>query len=171
MRYNEGTEVGTRTKGAYTTVTVCFTGHRDIGRDFSALSRRLDETVEALIARGATCFRTGGAIGFDTMAARSVLEARRRHPHIRLELYLPFPEQDRHWALSDREVFLQILEQADGHRYLCPHYHSGAYHIRNRALVEGADVCVSYYTGGGGGTAFTVKHALGCGLEYIALAT
>ncbi len=150
-------------------LTVCFTGHRDLDTDRAALDCRLDRAVEELIERGAVSFRAGGAVGFDTLAALAVLRARKKHPHIRLELFLPFPEQDRGWSREDRELFASILKAADAYRYLCTHYYNGAYHVRNRALVEGADVCVGYYLGGGGGTAYTVKLALRSGLEYVDL--
>ena len=38
------------------------------------LPSKLDECIEALVGRGITTFRTGGALGFDTLAALKVLE-------------------------------------------------------------------------------------------------
>ena len=38
----------------------------------------------ACVNMGVTTFRSGGALGFDTLAAQAVLRARRAHPEARL---------------------------------------------------------------------------------------
>ncbi len=151
--------------------TVCFTGHRRIPPDkLAELQNALNRTIEAEIAKGATLFRTGGARGFDTLAALAVLLARRRYPQIRLELILPCPTQTRGWSAEDKRLYEQILEQADSHRYISLGYYRGVLQMRNRALVEGADTCIAYLTEyDGGGTAFTVSLALKNRLEVINL--
>ena len=54
--------------------TVCFTGHRTIPEsDFEALNSALCEEIQKQIENGASTFRTGGARGFDTMAALAIL--------------------------------------------------------------------------------------------------
>ena len=51
-------------------LTACFTGHRNIAyEDALRLPALLDRVLVELIERGATAFRAGGAIGFDTVAA------------------------------------------------------------------------------------------------------
>ena len=151
--------------------TVCFTGHRHIPElDYPQLEEALVDTVEGLIARGAEVFRAGGAVGFDTFAALTVLSLKKKHPHIRLELILPCPTQARGWEINDLCLYEQILAQADAHRYVSTGYYRGVLQMRNRALVDGADVCVAYLRNShGGGTAFTVSYALKQGLELINL--
>ena len=151
--------------------TVCFTGHREIPeRDLEKLLRRLDDTVEKQIQSGAELFRTGGAIGFDTYAALSVLKMRNRYPHVALELVLPCPSQTKGWSENDTRLYQQILAQADRHRYLSNGYFNGVMQMRNLALVEGADVCIAYLCNShGGGAAFTAATALRKGLELINL--
>ncbi len=151
---------------------VCFTGHRSVSdAEYSQLNTYLTQTVEAQIQNGATVFRTGGALGFDTMAALCVLSLRRRYPHIRLELVLPCPSQTEQWSNADVCLYNQILAQADSHRYVSQLYFSGVLQMRNRALVDGADVCIAYLrTSHGGGAAYTAAYALKKGLELINLA-
>ena len=151
--------------------TVCFTGHRQIPEeDFSHISELLRRVVEEQITQGATVFRTGGALGFYTLAALTVLALRKSYPHIRLELFLPCPTQTRGWADSDRQLYTQILEQADAYHYAGMGYYPGVLQMRNRALVEGADVCIAYlHHHDGGGTAYTVSLALKSQLEFINL--
>ena len=151
--------------------TVCFTGHRHISDDqYSPLYEQLLHTVQKQIEQGATCFRTGGAVGFDTMAALAVLSLRKRFPEIRLELILPCPTQTRGWSKSDTVLYEQIKAQANEVRYVSTGYYAGVLQQRNRALVENADVCVAYLCNScGGGTAFTASLALKNGLELINL--
>lgn len=151
--------------------TVCFTGHREIpDAEYPLLCERLNHTIEEQIQNGATVFRTGGALGFDTLAALSVLSLRRQYPHIRLELLLPCPSQTRGWSHADIQLYEQIKEQADAHRYVSPTYFTGVLQMRNRALVEGSDVCIAYLrNSNGGGTAFTASLAIRQGLEFINL--
>ena len=74
--------------------TVCFTGHRSIQKELAMLiPKALDTMISGLIAMGAKSFKLGGAVGFDTIAALSVLEAREKHPHITLDLILPCRDQ------------------------------------------------------------------------------
>lgn len=66
--------------------TCCFTGHRDMPSDRkSDIRSQLKAAVERAIQNGYRFFGAGGALGFDTMAARSVLELRQQHPHIRFD--------------------------------------------------------------------------------------
>ena len=150
-------------------LTVCFTGHREIPEtEYQRLTEQLTETLEKLIDEGATEFRAGGARGFDTLAALTVLLLRRRHPEIRLHLILPAPSQTRGWPQDEVTLYEQILAQADSHRFVSPAYYNGVLQMRNRALVDGSDICVAYLCNShGGGTAYTAALALKKGLRLI----
>ena len=152
--------------------TVCFTGHRQIQTsEKHALSDALHEEIDRQIRAGACLFRTGGAIGFDTMAAQAVLELRREHSGMLLELILPCPSQTALWQPQDKQTYKQILAQADRVQYAGFEYFNGILQLRNRQLVQGADVCIAYLKSShGGGTAYTSALALRLGLEYINLA-
>ena len=55
--------------------TCCFTGHRKIPTgQYDDLRLRLDAAIEMMIGRGYRFFGVGGALGFDTMAALSVIK-------------------------------------------------------------------------------------------------
>ena len=61
--------------------TCCFTGHRNLPAEhLPAIPSLLDDTVAELIGRGIVDFACGGARGFDTLAAQSVLRARAASP-------------------------------------------------------------------------------------------
>ena len=89
--------------------TCCFTGHRHIpSTQRRALVENLEETVRQLIDRGIRYFGAGGALGFDTLAARMVLGLAGEFPHIRLILVLPCPDQTRGWREADVAEYERI---------------------------------------------------------------
>lgn len=150
--------------------TVCFTGHREIPAHHALrLPDLLESVIVDLISRGATVFRAGGAMGFDTVAALKVLELRGLYPQIRLELILPCRDQSKHWREEDVRVYEYILHAADSHRFLFDSYVDGCMLERDRRLVSGSDVCVAYLTRSRGGTAYTFSQALRAGLETVNL--
>ncbi len=59
--------------------TCCFTGHRCIPNgSLDNLKRQLKQEIEKLIQQGVIYFGTGGALGFDTLAAEAVLELKKK---------------------------------------------------------------------------------------------
>ena len=152
--------------------TVCFTGHRTIpASDLAQLNLLLQAELRRQIAHGARVFRAGGALGFDTVAALAVLELKREFPSIRLHLVLPCPTQAEDWAPADKQLYEKIIAAADRFRYVSPFYFNGLLQMRNRALVEGADVCIAYLReSNGGGAGYTSALAIKSGLDYVNLA-
>lgn len=149
-------------------LTCCFTGHRVLpmeGRE--RIRERLEAAITGLIQRGYHIFCAGGALGFDTMAAQTVLRLKAAYPQIRLCLFLPCKDQTRRWSEEDCVVYNAILAQADEVRYVSERYFSGCMQKRNRALVDASSVCVCCLTEETGGTAYTVKYAQRKGLEII----
>ncbi len=61
--------------------TVCFTGHRKLPpEETNEIADRLKTTIRDLIDSGYCYFGVGGALGFDTLAAQTVLELKKRFP-------------------------------------------------------------------------------------------
>lgn len=148
--------------------TVCFTGHRRISKSKAILiPRALNTVISGLIAMGATSFRLGGAIGFDTIAALSVLEAKERYPHITLDLILPCRDQTENWNESDTKAYEYVLKNADSVSYVCDKYRSGCMYERNRRLVDGSDMVIAYLERQNGGSAYTYRYATEKGIEII----
>lgn len=141
--------------------TVCFTGHRAI-KNAEEVEQRLSKIIEGLAADGYTHFLAGGARGFDTIAARVVIQLKKAHPQITLRLALPFPspyEIENGWSEEDIESYHTILYAADEVVYLAQQYKRGLYYLRDRYLVDNAAVCVAYQRRKTGGTAYTVNYA------------
>lgn len=151
--------------------TCCFTGHRQIPFGKArAISKRLDKTIEELIAQGYIYFGAGGALGFDTLAAKAVLKARNKHPEIKLILVLPCKTQANSWSSADRRIYEEIKASADKVVYISDEYTKSCMFERNRHLVDYSSVCVCYLTENSGGTAYTVNYAKQKGIRIINLA-
>lgn len=87
----------------------CFTGHRQIPpQQRLKIYKYLKAEITNLIENGVVNFVTGGALGFDTLAAQAVLELRRRYAHIKLLLILPCKNQTDKWRMADRIVYDNI---------------------------------------------------------------
>ena len=140
--------------------TVCFTGHRKIPPEQArTLARQLKSTLIQLINDGYLQFGAGGALGYDTLAAQTVLELKTQYPDVKLILVLPCLSQTRGWSARDIEIYEDIKNKADKVVYTSQEYTRGCMHKRNRHLVDNSSVCVCYLTESTGGTAYTVDYA------------
>ena len=150
--------------------TVCFTGHRKIPpKQIDTLARQLKTTLIQLIEDGYLYFGAGGALGFDTLAAQTVLSLRAEYPQIKLILVLPCLSQTRGWSTGDIEIYEDIKSNADKVVYTSEEYTRGCMHKRNRHLVDNSSVCICYLTEATGGTAYTVDYAQTKNLTVINL--
>lgn len=140
--------------------TCCFTGHRALPpEERGAIAYQLERTVIMLIQAGIRFFGAGGARGFDTLAAQTILKLRRKYPHIKLILVLPCLSQTQGWRDEDIKVYESINTAADKVTYTSEKYTQGCMHKRNRHLVDHSSICVCYLTEDRGGTAYTVNYA------------
>lgn len=148
----------------------CFTGHRHIPPEaLVALKIESDVTLRRLIAKGVQEFYCGGALGFDTLAAQSVLQLKKTFPFVRLHFILPCKSQTQYWSDADRQVYSYLLSHADSVQCLYEEYRKNCMYERNRELVKCADVCVCYLKEENSGTAFTVALAAKRNLKVIPL--
>lgn len=138
----------------------CFTGHRDIPDDEQEeLNQRLKENVLRLIELGVKTFYAGGALGFDTLAAKCVIEIRKTNRDIRLVIVVPCRDQAARWSSTDRKQYDKILKLADDVVYLADQYYNGCMQARNRYMVDHSHFCICYLTKPSGGTYYTVSYA------------
>ena len=151
--------------------TCCFTGHRELpfwGR--RGIAAKLEKVIIEQINNGIRFFGAGGALGFDTLAAQTVLKLKKEYPKIKLILVLPCVTQAQGWPHKDVEEYERIKAQADKVVYVSQQYTPGCMHRRNRHLVDNSSVCICYLTKQDGGTAYTVSYARKRELEVINLA-
>lgn len=140
--------------------TCCFTGHRKIPLDqLESVTQRLRDAVIASIKDGYLYFGAGGALGFDTIAAQTILELKKDYPQIKLILVLPCKTQTRGWRQEDIEEYNRIMKDADKVVYTSHNYYNGCMQKRNRYLVDYSSLCICYLNKTTGGTAYTVEYA------------
>ena len=151
--------------------TCCFTGHRHLPPEEQAeIASRLECVISAQYQKGIRYYGAGGALGFDALAARTVICLRENCPGMKLILVLPCLTQTRGWRPEDIAEYERIKAQADKVVYTAQQYTPGCMHRRNRHLVDHSGVCVCYLTKESGGTAYTVNYAKRHGVEIINIA-
>lgn len=150
--------------------TVCFTGHRIIPQDhYETLKTQLTNLLENLINQDYCFFGCGGALGFDTLAALTVLKLQEKYPHIKLILVLPCHDQFKGWLEKDVMIFKDTLKRANKVVYVEKNYTPECMFKRNRHLIDNSSLCISYLTKKTGGTAYTVNYAKENGVTVINL--
>ena len=139
----------------------CFTGHRNFSQETAQeIISRLEDTLINLIENeDFSDFRAGGAIGFDSFAALTVLKLKKKYTHIKLHLVLPCKDQDKYFSKMEKEIYHFVLNNADSVTYIQENYSEGVMFARNRALVDGVDLCIAYLSMLEGGTYQTVTYA------------
>ncbi|MFR4536770.1 MAG: SLOG family protein [Anaerotignaceae bacterium] len=151
--------------------TCCFTGHRRLSAEQAEVVKvKLKYTLTEMIKEGYLYFGAGGALGFDTLAALTVLELKKEYPRIKLILVLPCVNQTRGWNKKDVEVYDYIKSKCDKCVYTSRDYTDDCMLKRNRHLVDNSSLCICYLTRNIGGTAYTVRYARQKELKIINLA-
>ena len=139
-----------------------FTGHRIIAKnEIVAVAERIRREAESLINdKGVTDFITGGALGFDTLAARVIIELKEKYDYIKLHLYLPCYDQMENWNSRNQYESRMIMSYADSKTYTTEgKYVTGCMQLRNRRMADDARYCIAYLNKPRSGTAYTVSYA------------
>lgn len=151
--------------------TCCFTGRRQIPAEYlPAISEKLRDTLTFYIEQGYQYFGAGGALGFDTLAAQTVLSLKEWYPDIKLILVLPCKDQASRWSEADVQEYDRIKACADKIVYTADRYYNGCMQKRNRHLIDCSSLCICYLTEQTGGTKYTVDYATTNGITIVNLA-
>ena len=127
-----------------------------VKKDFSP--KLLKKYVLALISDGVDVFYSGMALGFDLIAAETVLSCKKKFPNIRLIACIPHYGQEARYSEKDKARYTKILKKADEQVLLSEEFTKNCYMDRNRYMADRADVLVAYLKQKTGGTAYTVKY-------------
>lgn len=85
--------------------SLAFTGHRTVHVERQdEIRTRLVEAVSLACKSGITCFYSGMAMGFDLMAAETVLLLKGKYPDIRLIAVVPFRRQSCRWPSMEKSI-------------------------------------------------------------------
>lgn len=137
-----------------------FTGHRRIAAEHkAALSSLLQKAISYAYENGVRHFLAGGAVGFDTLAAKAVINFRISHPDVRLVILIPCKNQSLKWNDYERSVYEYTLSVADEVEYLAEDYYDGCMKERNAELAKRCDMLIAYVGSYVGGSAQTLRMA------------
>ena len=146
--------------------TCAFTGHRNIKDSHKKiLPDLLARAIGYAYDKGCRRFVTGGALGFDTVAAREVLRFRINHPDATLVLFLPCLDQDAGWSEGQRDSYEYILSRADEVKYISENYDKACMKRRNQAMADECDIMIAYVSRDYSGAAQTMRMAQTLGKE------
>lgn len=99
---------------------------------------------------------TGLALGWDMMVADTALQF-----NLLLHSYIPFPGQENSWPDKSKKHYNYLLNKSSNVILVSNSYAPGAYHKRDRAIVDNADVVIALLsnTKESSGTLYTVNYA------------
>lgn len=147
----------------------CFTGYRPqkfpfpldrSNAEYINLENKLKNTVFSLPADNGLTFYTGMAMGFDIIAAETVLLFRRSvKADIKLIGVIPFRAQPLRFKSEWRERYNAVAEEADELIFLENNYTPGCYQRRNEYMVNCSDAVITWFDGTPGGTLNTLRYA------------
>ena len=151
--------------------SLAFTGHRTVPVEKQdEIRARLVEAVSVASKSGITCFFSGMAMGFDLMAAETVLSLKGRYPDIRLIAVIPFRIQSCRWPSMEKERYQNIISRADRVIVLSEHYFHGCLLKRNDFMLEHSCGVIAFYDGKPlGGTFYTCREAGKRGIDIVNL--
>ena len=151
--------------------SLAFTGHRTIPIErLDEIRARLVEAVSLACKSGITCFYSGMAMGFDLMAAETVLSLKGKYPEIRLIAVVPFRRQSCRWPSIEQERYYRIISRADRVIVLSEHYFHGCLLRRNDFMLEHSCGVIAFYDGKSyGGTFYTCREAMKKGMDIVNL--
>ena len=140
---------------------VCsFTGHRIIPEAHkAAMPAMLERAVNFAYSEGCREFCVGGALGFDTEAAKAVIKFRMSHSDVILHVVVPCADQADSWGASHRAMYDYLIGCADRVSVLSDSYHGSCMKERNRRLAESCDIMIAYCNRYASGAGQTVKMA------------
>jgi len=148
--------------------TCCFTGHRKLPQDkIERIIKRLNDEIENLYRQGVTDFISGGALGFDQIAASLIVAKRAMGLNIRLIFALPCRNQDDLWGDGQKRLYRNLLAEADEVICVSENYCDGCMKKRNQYMVSQSAYCICALLHGRSGTSQTVSYARQKGLRVI----
>lgn len=148
-----------------------FTGHRPAHFIFrynerhpacAELKRVLSGQILRLYAAGIRHFYTGCALGVDLWAGEAVLSLREQCPGIELICAVPFRGMEQRWSPEQQRRYRNLLESSSEIFFLSERYSSSCFFVRNRFLVDRADMLLAVFdrqAEGRSGTGYTVRYA------------
>lgn len=121
-------------------------------------------------ADGCRNFFCGMAMGYDLLAAETVLSLQSELPDLRLIAVIPYRGQTERWSDAMKSRHDDILRNANDTVILSEHYYQGCLLRRNDYMVGRSSRLIAWFNGNPkGGTFYTYRIAKAKGLTVINL--
>ena len=147
---------------------VCFSGHRNVITNLT-LQMALELRVRLRVEHGGGDFYAGGAMGWDAICSKTVLDLKKRGLDVRLHIILPccFEEYTQKWNDTDKQELMSIMSRSETVEYISEHYTKDCMKRRNQKLVDSAGWLWCFYDEkrSRSGTGQTVRMAEKLGLR------
>lgn len=147
----------------------CFTGYRPSkfpfsmdreDKDYKKFENALIDRLMSLARDNCRVFYSGVAMGFDIIAAETVLILKEAYDTpLKLVCVLPFENQSDTYTSYWKKRYEKVLRQADEVIVLSKEYYQGCYQQRNIYMVDNCDYVLTWYDGKPGGTRNTLDYA------------
>lgn len=147
----------------------CFTGYRPSkfpfsmdreDKDYKKFENALIDKIMSLAKDNCRVFYSGMAMGFDIIAAETVLMLKEAYDiPLKLVCVLPFENQSETYTSFWRRRYEKILRESDEVIILSTEYFQGCYQKRNKYMVDNCDYVLTWYDGKAGGTKNTLDYA------------
>ena len=149
----------------------CFIGHRVIPvNEYEIIKEHLENEIINIINQGVCHFFTSAALGFDILAAQTVLKLKEIYPDIKLTLILHCETPTKSWSEKNIKKFNLILNNADNVEYMAKNYSTGCMYLRNQELIDNSSFFLCFSKSAFGKTAHAIDYAHRKGLTVINLA-
>lgn len=148
-----------------------FTGHRFIPYDkVPSLRKALEASVSEHYNRGIRIFYCGMAMGFDLLAAETVLSMKEMYSDITLVAAVPYRGQCEKFTPYTKQRYHNILAKADKVVILNESYVDGCFLRRNDYMLSCSACLIAYFDGvPKGGTYYTFKRVRQRGMPVVNL--
>lgn len=147
--------------------TVAFSGHRNTVLKWTEIQIKyfkknilVPELID-LIENDFSHFIVGGATGFDMWVLELLIIAKKRYPHIFIEVAIPFPNHTKFWKIQEEVEYNKYITQVDTTTLVTEKYESSSYQKRNMYMINMCDYLITLHipTNKNSGTFNAIKYA------------
>ena len=152
-------------------IRIRITGHRILPlQKVNHIVKRLNTEIDNLICQGVTDFISGGALGFDQIAAYMIIRKRQQGANVKLVFALPCRNQDKNWTVDQQRHYRSLLSEADEIRYISEKCSDFSLKKQTSYMVNNAEYCICALIHSKSGTARAIHYAQKKGLHIINVA-
>lgn len=148
-----------------------FTGHRllPFGKP-EYLKEQIKNAIIEYYAEGIHNYFCGMAMGFDLLAAETIMSLKNELANLHLTAVVPYRNQYERWHMRDQVRYMAIIDKADRVIILSEQYFNGCLLRRNDYMLSHSSRLIAYFNGKPqGGTFYTYRKAQSKGMPVTNL--